>query len=153
MLRAIVLMFVLVSLLTVACSSFPTRLETHDKGWIKLEVGAFSIYAPPGWEFHKKQGIDSYVGEFAGGGTVLNFDYGRYSSPLDNATKPEYVVAQENIGGRRAKVVHPRTPGHGVTGIYFKKTADSNKLCLWGQDLDDAQQELALRIFHTIRFP
>jgi hypothetical protein len=136
----------------VGCSSIPRRVETPNNGWLKVEAGAFSIYAPPGWEFHQKQGIDSYVGEFTGSGVVLNFDYGPYSSPLDEYVEPKYVVAHGTIGGYGAKVVCPRTPGHGATGVYFHKIASSNKLCLWGQDLTDTQQELALKIFRTVRF-
>ena len=93
-------------LLAVGCSSLPTREETLDRDWLKLEAGAFSLYAPPGWEFHKKQGIHSYVGEFSGDGVVLKFDYGRYSSPLDEAVEPKYAVAQENIGGRKSRIVY-----------------------------------------------
>jgi hypothetical protein len=48
--------------------------------WQKLDAGPFSILAPAGWEFHQLQGIDSFVGEFAGDGVVLTFDFGRYSS-------------------------------------------------------------------------
>jgi len=136
----------------VGCSSVPKRVETPNNGWLKVEAGAFSIHAPPGWEFHQKQGIDSYVGEFTDSGVVLKFDYGLYSSPLDEAVEPKYVVVHETIGGYGAKVVCPRAPGHGVTGVYFPRIASSNKLCLWGQDLTDTQQELALKIFRTVRF-
>ena len=52
----------------------------------------------------------------------------------------------------KAKIVNPRKPGHGVTGIYFPKLAGGNKLCLYSQNLSDTQQELALKIFRTIRF-
>ncbi len=123
------------SLILVGCSSAPKRVETPNNGWLKVEAGTFSIYAPPGWEFHQKQGIDSYVGQFTGSGVVLKFDYGQYSNPLDEAVEPKYVVAQETIGSYRAKVVCPRMPGHGVTGVYFPRIGSSDKLCLWGQDL------------------
>src|SRR6266403_1042193 len=66
--------------------------------------------------------------------------------------KPAYVVAHKSIGGFRAKVVSPRTPGHGITGVYFRNVGLSNALCLFGQDLTSTQQELALKIFETIRF-
>jgi hypothetical protein len=138
--------------LLVGCTSVPKRGETPNNGWLKVEAGAFSIYAPPGWEFHQKQGIDSYVGEFTGSGVVLEFDYGLYSSPLEEAVEPKYVVAYETIGGYEAKVVCPRAPGHGVTGVYFPKIPRSNKLCLWGQNLTDTQGELTLKIFRTVRF-
>lgn len=120
--------------------------------WHKVEAGAFSLFAPSGWEFHQLQGIDSYVGEFVGDGVVLSFDFGRYSNPLDEAKEPAYIIAHESIGGFSAKIVSPRTPGHGVTGVYFRNVGLSNALCLYGKDLTAAQQELVLTIFETIRF-
>jgi hypothetical protein len=140
------------SLLTVGCWSVPKHAATPPNDWLKLEAGAFSIYAPAGWEFHKRQGIDSYVGEFAGNGVVLRFDFGRYSNPLDKEHGPTYIVTKEVVGGYRAKIVSPRTSGHGITGVYFRRVTGSNRLCLWGEDLTETQQELALQIFRTIRF-
>jgi hypothetical protein len=126
---------------------------TAPTGWNKVDAGPFSLFAPQGWEFHQLEGIDSYVGEFVGDGITLRFDFGEYSSGyVKKAKKPTYVMARESIGGFVAKIVSPRTPGHGVTGIYFRNVGHSNGLFLWGQDLTSEQQELALKIFETIRF-
>lgn len=144
----LVILLVAENLSMVGCSS----VSGPAGDWLKVEAGAFSIYTPPGWEFHKRQGIDSYVGEFAGNGVVLAFDFGRYSNPLKEYHEPAYVVAHEVVGGYGAKIVSPKVSGHGVTGIYFAKVSGSDKLCLYGQDLTDTQQELALRIFRTIQF-
>ncbi len=136
----------------------PTSAEslsaaTASTGWRKVDAGPFSLFAPLGWEFHQLPGVDSYVGEFVGGGVVLRFDFGEYANGyLKKTKKPAYVIAHESIGGFRAKIVSPRTPGHGLTAIYFRNVGDSNGLCLWGQDLMPTQQELALKIFETIRF-
>jgi hypothetical protein len=120
--------------------------------WHKVDAGPFAILAPPGWEFHQLQGVDSYVGEFVGDNIVLRFDFGGYSSPLKKEKKPAYVVIHKSIGRRRAKIVSPRTPGHGITGVYIRDVGDSNALTLFGQDLTSSQQELALKIFETLRF-
>jgi hypothetical protein len=120
--------------------------------WHNVTAGPFSILAPSGWEFHQLPGVDSYVGEFVGDGFALTFDFGRYSTELRKAKKPAYAIHEKSIGGHSAKVVSPRTPGNGVTGIYFGKVRDHNSLCVWGKDLSAAQQKLALTIFETIRF-
>jgi len=120
--------------------------------WRKVDAGPFSISAPPGWEFHQLTGVDSYVGEFLGDGVALRFDFGGYSNDLKDAKKPAYVIAHESIGGFPAKIVSPRTSGHGLTAVYFHNVGDSNGLCLWGKDLTTTQQELTLKIFQTIRF-
>lgn len=118
----------------------------------KVDAGPFSILAPSGWEFHQLQGVDSYVGEFVGDGVVLTFDFGRYSNTLKKEKKPAYVVTHKSIGGRRAKIVSPRVPGHGITGVYFRNAGNASALTLFGKDLTPTQQELALKIFETLRF-
>jgi hypothetical protein len=125
---------------------------TAPANWHKVDAGPFAILAPPGWEFHQLQGVDSYVGEFVGENIVLRFDFGGDSNPLKEEKKPAYVVTHKSIGGRRAKVVSPRTPGHGITGVYISNVGDSNALTLFGRDLTSAQQELVLKIFETLRF-
>jgi hypothetical protein len=120
--------------------------------WHKVDAGPFSLLAPSVWEFHRLQGVDSYVGEFVGEGMVLTFDFGRYSNPLKEQKKPAYIVVHKSIGGFRAKVASPRTPGHGITGVYFHDVGHATALCLWGKDLTSTQQELALKIFETLRF-
>jgi hypothetical protein len=120
--------------------------------WHKVDAGPFSILAPSRWEFHQFLGIDSFVGEFVGDGITLRFDFGRYSNSLKEEKKPAYVVVHKSIDGFRAKVVSPRTPGHGITGVYFRHVGHATALCLWGNDLTSTQQGLALKIFETIRF-
>jgi hypothetical protein len=124
----------------------------EESDWHKVDAGPFSILAPSGWEFHQLQGVDSYVGEFVGDGVVLTFDFGRYSNTLKKEKKPAYVVTHKSIGGRRAKIVSPRTPGHGTTGVYFRNVGDAAALTLFGHDLTSTQQELVLKIFDTLRF-
>lgn len=119
--------------------------------WRKLDAGPFSILAPAGWEFHQLAGVDSYVGEFVGDGVSLTFDFGRYSNPLEEE-KTTYVIINKSIGGRRAKIVSPRTPGHGITGVYFRDVGDSNALTLFGHNLTSDQQDLVLKMFVTLRF-
>jgi hypothetical protein len=132
--------------------SISSCLSIAPTSWHKVDAGSFSILAPSGWEFHQLQGVDSYVGEFIGDSIVLRFDFGGYSNPLKEEKKPVYVVIHKSIDARRAKIVSPRTPGHGTTGVYFHNTGDSNALTLFGQDLTSKQQELALKIFETLRF-
>lgn len=124
----------------------------EESDWHKVDAGPFSILAPSGWEFHQLQGVDSYVGEFVGDGVVLTFDFGRYSNTLKKEKKPAYIVTHKSIGGRRAKIVNPRTPGHGIMGVYFRDVGDTAALTLFGHDLTSTQQELVLKIFDTLRF-
>jgi hypothetical protein len=122
------------------------------EGWQKLDTDFFSIYAPPSWQFHVGMALDSYTGEFVGDGARLEFDYGQYSNPLSEEKEPTYIVTKEKVSGHLARIVSPKVPGHGVTGIYFGDVGDSNKLDIFGQNLSESQQKTALTIFRTIRF-
>lgn len=127
--------------------------QTVPPAWAKLDAGPFSVFAPAGWKFHQLQGIDSYVGEFVGQGVRLAFDFGQQARGYLKETKqPAYAITHESVGGFAAKIVRPATPGHGITGIYFRKLSGGDAFCLWGKDLTALQQELVLKIFETIRF-
>jgi len=138
--------------LCVSCSSSSNQTAEVPAGWLKLDAGPFSIYAPPGWAFHPTQSVDSFQGMFAGNGFVLYFDFGLFSNPLADQSDPLYLIVHERIGGYRAKIVSPRTPGHGTAGISIPTDKGAQKLCLYGRDLSEAQQAVALRIFRTIQF-
>ncbi len=120
--------------------------------WQRLDAGQFSISAPPGWEFHKLQGIDSYVGEFVGDGVRLGFDFGAYSNPLDDAKSPTYLISDEYVGGFKARIVYPKKSGHGITGIYFPNLGHRNKLTVEVQNLDTVQRDIVLTMFRSIQF-
>jgi hypothetical protein len=125
---------------------------SRGSGWHKLDATAFSVMAPPGWSFRQLAGADSYVGEFVGDGVVLRFDFGSHSNPLKDEKEPTYVVVRKDIAGHRARVVSPRKPGHGITGVYFPRTFGSNRLTMFAKDLNSKQQELVLKLFETTQF-
>jgi hypothetical protein len=136
----------LVSATLGRCNAFQSDL------WQRLDAGYFSIPAPSGWQFKKLQGIDSYVGKFEGDGVRLDFDFGAYSNPLDEAKSPTYLISEEFVGGFRAKIVCPKKSGHGVTGIYFPALGHNNKLTVEGRNLDVAQRDLVLKMLRGIIF-
>jgi hypothetical protein len=82
---------------------------------------------------------------------TLTFDFGRYSTELRHAKKPAYIITKKSIDGRTAKVVSPRTPGNGITGVLVRLDGH-DALCLWGKNLSIEQQALAFKMFETLRF-
>lgn len=65
--------------LTLILASGRADAQTPPATWLKLDASPFSILAPSGWEFRQFAGVDSYGGEFVGGGVALAFDFGGYS--------------------------------------------------------------------------
>ena len=135
--------------------------------WKEVYAGGFYVSLPPSWKYIKEQGIDSNVGKFKGDGAELSFDFGWYSSPLDSYFEPEYAITSENISGYDAKIVTPKKIGQGLTGIYIEipneESKDSgknepfyfvnptNKLTVYGKNLNQEQTETVLKIFRSIR--
>lgn len=145
-------LLVAVALLVFVTASARQNVTKLPDGWKQLDADYFTVYAPATWTFRKMQGIDSYVGEFVGDGVRLEFDYGQYSNALADKKEPTYVVSEEKVGGQPARIVSPRVPGHGVTGIYFRDVGDTNGLNIVGLNLSESQQKTVLTIFQTIRF-
>lgn len=138
------------SILGIGCK----QAESYPPaGWHKLDARTFSIYAPAGWSFRDVMSVDSYMGQFVGDGVTLEFDVGWFTEDLDDSRRgPNYFLRDESIGGLPAKLGYPRALGQGITAVYFPHVHGSNRLYISGRDLTAVQQELALKIFHTIRF-
>ena len=135
----------------VASQPFPDAQASPD--WRLVEALGFSLRLPAGWELNELQGIDSYVGEVAGGGVRLTFDYGLHAWTLNPADDPEhsYVVTYETIGGHEAKLLLPVDASKGgFTGVYFAELGGP-KLTLFGQNLTADQQRTVIAIFRSIR--
>jgi hypothetical protein len=156
--RLILLQWLLLSglcVFVIGCSPAHKQPEPYPPaGWHKLDTGAFSIYAPEGWSFRHVMSVDSYMGQFVGDGIALGFDVGWFTEHLDDSQRgAAYLLTDESIGGLPAKLARPKTSGRGRTAVYFPKLRGSEgRLYISGQDLTAAQQELVLKIFHTIRF-
>jgi hypothetical protein len=128
----------------------PNSIQLAES-WQTIDAGTFKLSVPRGWEFHTLQGIDSYVGEFVGDGVTLEFDFGQYSNPLAEPEDPKHTVLFEMISGRRAKIVVPRSPGHGTTGVYFGRLAGGSKLQVSGRDISPVHRDIVLKILRSIQ--
>ncbi len=137
----------------------PRATATAPADWQPVDTGPFSVYLPPDWEYVPRQGRDSLVGEFVGGGVALYFDFGWYSDPLVEPGAPGYSVEYECIGGRLAKLVLPDSDTADTTGVHFAdiggpwwRPAAPVKLTIAGHELTEDAEREALAIFRTVRF-
>src|SRR5258708_34430868 len=84
---------------------------TAPTTWHKVDAGAFSLFAPLGWELHHLAGVDSYVGEFVGDGVVLIVDFGQDSSGyLKRPKKTADVIPHKSLAGVAEHETCPETP-------------------------------------------
>src|SRR5688572_25784041 len=101
-------------LLAISCNDDPDR-ETRN-----FNFGQFSIDAPPTWQQVNQQGYDSYVAQFVTpGGETISFDLGLYSNAL-NVDGNTHTITFRTIDNKDAKIVKPKSPGNGTTGVFFE---------------------------------
>jgi hypothetical protein len=133
-------------------------LVKPPSGWVQIDAREFKFYAPQDIKPVPVQGIDSYVGEYKGDAISLNFDYGGYSDPLIYPERKAYVVHDEQIDGKKARIVSYYDPGTGnpfdfAIGVYF---ADVNgkgtRLTMYATCKTTNEYQTATMIFRTITF-
>jgi hypothetical protein len=143
---------------------FPTGLTTAPvpdccppvffSTWHSVDLKWFSVLLPPDWQYVPAQGIDSFVGQFAGPEGSLWFDFGPYSNNLPFEDDPAYHVHFETIGGRTAKIAEV-IGARGTTGVNIPIAGTdqfpSSSLTVAGEDLSPAARAIALQVFRAIR--
>jgi hypothetical protein len=126
--------------------------------WRSVNTGPFSVLLPPGWAYQPFQGIDSFVGSFAGDGIALNFDYGAYGGGAPLPDDSGYEIHDETIGGLAATFVLPKP---GLPGTVFLTVANPDarsplgqpvSLIMTNHSLSPEQQQIAVQIFRSLRF-
>ena len=78
---------------------------------------------------------------------------------LDSASKDGFTksnVAWDTIDGRRAKILTPKKPGDGVTGLYmdslWQAGASVDRFNLYGKNLKPDNEKKVLNAFKTLKF-
>jgi hypothetical protein len=122
--------------------------------WHSVDLKWFSVLLPPDWQYVPAQGIDSFVGQFAGPDGSFWFDFGPYSGNLRFEDDPAYRVHFETIGGFTAKIAEIIGAG-GTTGVNIPiagtEQFPSSSLTVAGEDLSPEAREIALQVFRSIR--
>ena len=146
----------LVLLIGLGSSASCAISQTDD--WVKIDAKYFEFFVPEEVQTIDVVGFDSHVGEFQGSNFILTFDYGRYSSRLDNSGWEEYTSHVEDIGGKKAKVASFYFPDGGykydyAIGVYFSQTNTAgSQLMMLAVCQTSVEYETMKAIFRTIRF-
>jgi hypothetical protein len=165
---AIGVMTLILSLPNVACSHRPpqgTPMASADEpaketvikqetpeGWEPIAVGGlFTFSAPPGIIEKPVQGIDSRVGLYQISDIELGYDYGQYSSTLEEFSDlPGYERKTVVVGGLRAELV--RTDSY-HQGIAFRSVPGGQKLTVHATYASPESADTVERILLRIQFP
>ena len=127
-------------------SEFYTELS--NPSWHRMDLGPFTIDTPKEYKFIKRQGIDSYVGEFCSPNDTLSFDYGWYSfDPNKEDNNADNEIEYLTIDRRKAKIIYPSN-GLGDINLYIDKITELDQLHVGGNSKDLGTK---LRILKSVR--
>ena len=127
--------------------------DDNEVEQIEFSIKNFTIELPSNWTFNEVQGYDSYVSQIkTSDNQIINMDLGLYSSDLSVDNKAHNVIYQM-IDNKEAKIVIPKNPQNGTTGVYFENLDEQGtKLQLSGTDLLESNQRQFLTAIETIKF-
>ncbi|HEU4882984.1 MAG TPA: hypothetical protein VFT45_12075 [Longimicrobium sp.] len=162
----------LFSVASVACSQGLRDTHAVDPctgpgadatGWKVADAGRFRFSVPGEYQHQTVQGVDSYVGWWsAPGGRNVRFDWGMYSSSLDEPATVlrDRVECTTEIGGHRVKLVggfdaEGRWEADGrkyVVAAAWRDVHPGVHLTLSATAADAADVPVLLSIIRSVRF-
>ena len=136
---------------STAAETSETEYE-KPAGWTTVDVrGHFSIDLPPSAEETPVQGIDSLVGKYRIGDIELTYDYGAYSSTLEEFSAYDgYARTEVTVDGWPAVLV---TTNAGNMGLVFPKVPSGAKLTLHASYAGPESGDIAKKILLSVKFP
>jgi hypothetical protein len=142
-------------LTAIACTKNSELVErglNRPEGWTTIDVrGLFSFDVPPNAKEDPVQGIDSLVGRYRIGDIELGYDYGAYSSPLEEfSSEAGYARNTVEVDGWPADLV---TTDAGNMGIAFPKVPSGAKLTLHARYVKPESKDTVEKILLSITFP
>jgi len=150
---------VLVALMAQPSNAPPAGVAEPSENWPRFNAGnAFSFEAPPEAKAIPEQGIDSFVGRYAGDRISIDFDYGRYSDRLSGFLADErFTHSRGKIDGKPSLVVtgpgDDECPRLSLVYIVVQAKARSRTaLTIRGCAKDDAGVADLHRLFQSIKF-
>jgi len=131
-------------------------------GWTVVDAGPFRFAVPNDYQRRKVQGIDSHVGWWSAPGRSVHFDWGMYSSTLDESATllRDRAECTTEIGGHPAKVVggfdaEGRWEEQGrkyVVAATWRDVQPGTHLTLSVTSADPSDVPVLVRIIQSVRF-
>jgi len=129
---------------------------TPPTDWKQIDAkGYFSFWIPSGLMEEHLQGIDSYVGSWFSPAMRVDFDYGRYSAPIDVQALPQPVTQmEEDISGHHATIVtYANLSGNPVAILYVGDIDGVNHLSMTAVGHGGTEASIPLLVVRSVRFP
>lgn len=146
----------LLLLFVISCKS--TSKPNIPDDWKQLDLGEFKISVPPTWNFKDPgQREDSFAGQISGPNVLLSFDcsdmgYANHLIAFEDDTAKHYSILSDSTKEYVTKFIWPKTPGHGMTGVYIRSRKSTFNFQMNARDLSAKDEADVLKAFKTITF-
>lgn len=145
-----------------ALSIASTWLGATQSSWVRHDLGAFWMQAPPGWTYTKGRGTDSAVARLHSARVSIDVDFGLYSDPLqipEGATDVKVQALEvDGLPARQVSYVMysaAAAPVH-YLGLHVPAVSitamGKQRLTLLAQSADALPLKQAAAVMATIRF-
>ena len=120
-----------------------------------IVIGDYRFEFPSQFRLIEEQGIDSFVGKVVGSGIELKFDFGVYTSPIENLPSNSYEVLNETFGSVERQIIIGLDTQENFAGIHIRDLNNfsflGNYVSLWmgTRDISQEQQNLVIKIFES----
>lgn len=139
---------------------FMSGCENSDEyvstGIDSIEIGYYKFEFNSEFTLIEEQGIDSYVGRVEAPGIQIHFDFGWYTSSLENLPTEQYMVNVDTIDGHYSQIIKAINSEVDITRIHLYKIQDSidspngfNSLTMTSTNLTIESQDLVLSIYNS----
>lgn len=144
----------------------PASIVTTPPGWVRLEEGSFTLYAPEGSQLRKGHGADSTYGYIVGPSACVRFQIGAreqlvvnkeqhsdYSEgPLLVDGKPG-ILRKADLNTNEQRLWFPGCGAPVYLGLLVERALPAgDSLAIEGTAPDEEAIEDVLRMYKTIRF-
>jgi hypothetical protein len=130
---------------------FPPRAN-----WQQVDAkGYFTFWIPGDLMEEHLQGVDSYVGSWFSPAMRVDFDYGRYSAPIDVSSLPKPVtLMQDDSSGRAGTIVtYANASRNPVAQLYVGDIDGVNRLSMTAVGFEGTEASIPLLVLQSVRFP
>ncbi len=149
--KILVVALIVISTVTLFLFLFPSK---NSSSWKKLDLEKFTLVVPRGWRYVPAQGIDSFIGTIEGDGIKLSFEHGWYGSASVNQNDKNYVMLNEKIDNKDARIYYPKNSKPGKIGLFignmYGDSFQPTILNIEGTVETEEQKQVVLKIIRSV---
>ncbi|WP_114491457.1 hypothetical protein [Candidatus Ulvibacter alkanivorans] len=148
----------LTKILLISAAMIFLNCESDDgiKFQDEFLIGNYEFQNNADFRMIEGQGADSYVGSLENSEITIDFDFGWYTSSVENPPSEKFEVFLDTVDGHYLQILKAIDPREDETRIHLYKIQDSvdnsfgfDSLTMVANDLNMNQQNIVLELYNS----